>query len=112
MKKYLLIFIFLICLSINTYNAYNKNKCNNEIKIKNLNSKKLLEYIENNSLVDNISKVCSADICVTINPSNIERNIKSFIEKNINYLKSKSEQAAINAELKGFKIDKIFKYSC
>lgn len=112
MKKYLILFIFLICLSINTYNAFNKNNCINEIKIETLNSKNVLEYIQQNNLVDKIYKICSTDICVTINPSNIERDIKSFTEKNINYLRSKNEVAALNAELKGFKIDKIIVESC
>ena len=112
MKKYLILFIFLICLSINTYNAFNKNNCTNEIKTSNLNSKNLLTYINENNLKDKIDRVCSSNICVSINPSNVERDIKSFIEKNISYIKNKNEEAALEAELKGFRIEKIIIYSC
>ena len=112
MKKYIILFIFLICLSINTYNAFNKNECTNELNLNNLNSKNLLNYINENNLLDKIERICSTDICVNINPSNIERDIKSFIEKNINYLKSKNEEVALEAELKGFRIEKIIIYSC
>lgn len=112
MKKYLILIIFLICLSINTYNAYNKNNCLNIVKPTNLNSKNLINYINENNLLDNLDRVCSQDICISINPSNLERDIKSFIEKNLNYLQNKNPEAAIEAELKGFRIDKIITYDC
>jgi hypothetical protein len=112
MKKYLFILIFLLCLSINSYNALNINKCTNEIKLDNVNSKNVIEYITENNLDENITKICSTDICMNINPINLQRDIKSFIEKNISYLKNKDEEISLNAELKGFKIDKIIINSC
>lgn len=112
MKKIIFIFIFLLCLTINTYNAFNKNECSNEIKLNDLNSKNLLNYINENNLRDNIERICSTNICLSINPSNIERDIKSFIEKNLEFLRSKNEETAIETELKGFRIEKIITYSC
>lgn len=112
MKKYAIMILFLICLSINTYQAISKNNCTNEIKPTSLNSKNLLNYIEENNLIESIHQVCSSEICVTINPSNMKRDIQKFMEKHINYIKSKSEEAAIDAQLKGFKIDSIRFYSC
>lgn len=112
MKKYIILLIFIICLSINTYNAFNKNKCTNEIKLNNLNSKNLITYINENNLLNKIKQVCSANICAPINSPNIEREIKNFIEKNISFLKSKNEEVAIEAELKGFRIERIIIYSC
>jgi hypothetical protein len=112
MKKYLIILIFLICLSINTYNAFNINECTNELKLSNLNSKNALEYIKENDLTDKIIKICSSNICMKINSATLERDINNFNAENINYLKNKDEEAAINAGLKGFKIEKIIINSC
>ena len=112
MKKYCILILFLICLSINTYQAINKNNCSNEIKLENVNSKHIISYIQENQLEERINKICSSHICVNINPSNLEQDIKKFIEKNINYLKTQNEEVAIEAELKGFKIEKIIFYSC
>ena len=112
MKKYLIFFIFLICLSVNTYNAINVNRCTKKLYPKNLNSKNIFEYLEENKINHSIDKICSKNICSNLNSSNIKQDIKNFIEKNINYLKKQNEEQAIEAELKGFKIDKILIYSC
>lgn len=112
MKKFILIGIFLVCLSLNTYNAFNINNCTNEMKINDLNSKNLLNYITENNLKDKILKVCSMDICTSLNASNLETDIKDFINRNLNYLKGKDNDLALEAELKGFKIDKIIINSC
>lgn len=112
MKKYCILILFFICFSINTYQAINKNNCTNEIVLNDVNSKNLTSYIRENKLEERVSKVCSKDICITINPSSIERDIKNFIEKNINYLKKVNEEIAIDAEIKGFKVEKIIFYSC
>lgn len=112
MKKFTALIIFLICLSVNTYNAYNKNNCTNTLKPSNLNSKNLINYLKENNILDNLDRVCSKDICISINVSNLERDIKSFIEKNLNYIQNKNPEAALEAELKGFRIDKIITYDC
>jgi hypothetical protein len=112
MKKYFIILIFLVCLSINTYNAYNIDKCTNEIKTTSLNSKNILKYLKENELDNKITKICSTDICMKINSANLERDINSFKEKYITYLKNKNEEASFEAELKGFKISKIIINTC
>lgn len=111
MKKLGIVWIFLFCLFINVYQAIAKSSQINEMRPSNLNSKDLLSYIEKNNLQDNLYKVCSQHICIDINSSNLERNYKKFIEKNIEYLQNKNEEQAIEASLKGFKIEKIILYS-
>ena len=50
---------------------------------------------------------------MTINPNNLERDIKSFITRNINFLKNRvDENTFINLQLKGFKIEKITINEC
>ncbi len=44
MKKLITTF-FLICLATNTIQAFNINNCTQEMKLTNLNSKNLLNYI-------------------------------------------------------------------
>lgn len=113
MKKYLLIIIFILCLTFNAFKAYNAESCNNEIILNDVNSKNLLKYIEENNLIEQIDLVCSSDICMKINSSTINRDIKSFINKNLNYLKNKvDDNTYLNLELKGFKIDKIITNQC
>ncbi len=112
MKKIFLAIIIIGCLSINSYNAYNKSNCINEIIPSGLNSKNILSYLSENNLVGMVNKICSKDICVSLNSTDIERDIKYFVDKNISYLNSKNSDAAIEAELKGFKIDKLIIYSC
>lgn len=111
MKK-LLITLFFICLAINTYQAFSEKDCFKDIRIENLNSKDLLSYLEENRLVNKVNKVCSNDICTSIHFSNLEQDIASFIKKNVEYLKTKGEEISINADLKGFKIDRIFITEC
>ena len=112
MKKVIILILFLFCLTINTYQAINKNNCTKEIYLKDLNSKKLFSYIKENHLDDHLSLICSHELCFTPSLSNIERSIKEFTEKNITYLKNKNEEQALEAELKGFKIEKIILYTC
>ena len=111
MKKLLLTGIFLIGFAMNT-NAFNINECLKYIQTQNLNSKNLLSYIKENNLADKIMEVCSEDICTKLNFSSLEQSIKYFIQRNIDILKNKDIEAAIEAELKGFKIDKIQINSC
>ncbi len=112
MKKIVLISIFLFCLSINTYQAINKNNCMSEIIPNDLNSKNLLTYIQENNLKDHIYRVCSKDICASLNASNLERSINNFIKENLAYLEHKNEEQALEASLKGFRIEKFIVYSC
>lgn len=111
MKKLITTF-FLICLATNTIHAFNINNCTQEMKLADLNSKNLLKYIEENNLTEKIMQVCSDDICNEINLSRLEQDIKSFIKQNIKYLKSKDNESSIEAELKGFRIDKIVINGC
>lgn len=111
MKK-LMITIFLLCLTINTYQAFNINNCTKDIKLNELNSKNLLNYIKENNLLDKITKVCSNNICSEIDFANLEQDLKEFINKNLNYLKSKDNDYGIEAELKGFRIDRITINDC
>ncbi len=112
MKKVFLAFIVIICLSINSYNAYSKSNCLKEIIPSGLNSKNILSYLEENNLVGLVSKICSKDICYTLNTSDLKGDINIFVNKNINYLKEKNNEAAIEAELKGFGIEKLIIYVC
>ncbi len=112
MKKFFFLFLFLACLSINTYHAISLNKCTKEIYPTNLNSKEIIQYLKKENLISTINKICSTEICSSINMANLESDIKNFIDKNITYLKNKDEEIGMSAELKGFKIDKIIVYSC
>ena len=113
MKSYFFIIIFLLCLSLNTFKAYNAEECQNNIYLNNVNSKNLIDYLIQNNLREKVNKVCSVDICMTINPNNLERDIKSFITRNINFLKNRvDENTFINLQLKGFKIEKITINEC
>ncbi len=110
MKKYLLIIIFLVCLSLNTFKAYSALEWN-ILYLDNVNSKNLINYIKDNHLEEKIKQVCTTNICMNINAPNLERDIKSFINKNINYLENKvDENTLLNIKLKGFKIEKIILY--
>lgn len=111
MKKLLLTGIFLIGFALNT-NAFNINDCLEDIKTQNLNSKNLLSYIKENNLTDKIMEVCSEDVCTKLNFSTLEQSVKYFIQRNIDILKNKDIESALEAELKGFKIDKIQINSC
>lgn len=111
MKK-LISTLFLVCLAVNTYQAFNLNNCIKDIKIEDLNSKNLLTYIKENDLVDKITQICSNDLCSNINISTLEQDIKDFINRNLNYLKSKGEDYSLEADLKGFRIDKILINDC
>lgn len=111
MKKLLLTGIFLIGFALNT-NAFNINDCLEYIKTQNLNSKNLLSYIKENNLTDKIMEVCSEDVCTKLNFSTLEQSVKYFIQRNIDILKNKDIESALEAELKGFKIDKIQINSC
>ena len=96
---------------VNSYQALNKNDSLNEIYPPNLNSKNILEYLKEENLENKINKICSKDICKIINNNYLKSEIKSFIEENISYLKNKNEERSIDAELKGFKINKIIIYN-
>lgn len=111
MKK-LIATLFLVSLAINTYQAFNIKDCIKDINVKDLNSKNLLTYIKENDLMDKITQVCSNDICSKISLSSLEQDIKEFINRNLNYLKNKDEDYSLEAELKGFRIDKILINSC
>ncbi len=111
MKKLITIF-FLISFAINTYNAFTTEECNQEISLQNLNSKNIISYIEENNLTNKIMKICSSSICSDINIQNLEQDIKEFIERNLNYLRSKDTDTSLEAELKGFRIDKIIFNKC
>lgn len=111
MKK-LITTLFLVCLAMNTYQAFNIKDCIKDISVVDLNSKNLLTYIKDNDLMDKITQVCSHDMCSKISLSSLEQDIKEFINRNLNYLKSKDEDYSIEAELKGFRIDKILINSC
>ena len=71
----------------------------------------ILTYLENNDLIDKVTKICSLDICQDITPAKIERDLKIFIQKNLQYLENKNAEKSLEASLKGFKISKIFTYS-
>ncbi len=111
MKKIITTF-FLVCFAWNTYNAFNMENCTKEININHLNSKNILSYIKENNLTNKIMKICSNDICSDINIQNIEQDIKEFIKRNLKYLESKDKDTSLEAELKGFRIDKILVNSC
>lgn len=112
MKKIVILLLFLVCLSINSYKAYTIEHCYSEIIPKNLNSKHVVNYLKEVNIATKMNKICSQNICETINPSNLERDIKNFVDKNIQYLKTKDEKSSLDAELKGFKITKIILNSC
>lgn len=99
-------------MAINTYQAFNIRDCIKDIHIGDLNSKDLLTYIKENELMNKITQVCSNDMCSKISFSSLEQDIKKFINHNLNYLKNKDEDYSLEAELKGFRIDKILINSC
>lgn len=111
MKK-MITALFLVCFAIHSYQAFNIKECLQEFQLEDLNSKKLLSYIKENNISDKIAEVCSNDICHKVSFSNLEQDIKDFIKQNIEYLKKKNEDYSLEAELKGFKIDKIIINSC
>lgn len=106
MKKLLLTGFFLICFANHT-SAFNMGDCIEEISNIQVNSKNLLTYLKENNLTDKIMNVCSGEVCKNLNGANLETEIKEFIKQNIKFLKNKDLEAAIEAELKGFRIDKI-----
>ncbi len=113
MKKYLLFLTFLLCVLFNTFQAYNAEECQNEIVLETVNSKNLLTYLEENNLNQKIARVCSSDICMPLNPANLKRDILTFTNKNLAYLKNKvSDETYQTLELKGFKIEKIILNEC
>ena len=77
-----------------------------------LNSKNLLVYIKENDLIGKIEKICSEEVCGKISIVTLEQDIKDFIKQHLNQLKRKDNDYALDAELKGFKIDKIIVNSC
>lgn len=105
--KRLIVILFLFCVFINSYQAFNFKDCIKEITVDDLNSKNLLEYIKDNELVDKIFQVCSNDFCHKINPSDLERDIKEFIKQNLDLVAEKDVEQGLEAELKGFRIDRI-----
>lgn len=107
MKKILLSSLFLICIGLSFLNAFAKTFDEKEITLDYLNSKNLLNYIKDNELETLVKKVCSKDMCIPINFKTIESDIKTFINQNLKYLKSKNMELGLEAELKGFKIEKI-----
>lgn len=111
MKKLLLTGIFLICF-VSYTNAFDIKECIEEISNLQINSKNLLSYIKENNLTDKIMSVCSSETCKNLNGANLEQEIKEFIRQNINLLKNKDLESALEAELKGFKIDKISINEC
>lgn len=111
MKK-IITTIFLVCLAVNTYNAFNMENCKKEIQFDNINSKNILSYIKENDLTNKIMKICSSDLCSDITIGNLEQDIKEFIKRNLDYLNNKGNDTSLEAELKGFRIDKIFINSC
>lgn len=111
MKK-IITTLLLLCVAIHTIDAFNIQNCMKEIMPNNLNSKNLLDFIQENNLHDKVMQICSSDICSNINIANLERDIKDFINRNLNYLKNKDGEQSLEAELKGFRIDKIFINSC
>lgn len=112
MKKYILLIIFILALTFNTLKAYNAESCSNELILNDLNSQNLLTYIKENNL-KNIDYICSDNICMKIEPTQIERSIKKFITKNLEYLKTKVDETTYtNLTLKGFKITKIILNDC
>ncbi len=112
MKKLFISFILVMCFSLNVFNASSKNNCSEEIILENVNSNDLLNYIYDNHLLDKILRVCSKDLCSSLNATQIESDIKTFVNKNIRYLFGIDEEEGLNAQLKGFKIEKIVINSC
>lgn len=111
MKKLLITGIFLIGFVMQT-NAFNIKDCLEYRNTPDLNSKNLLSYIKENNLMDKITEVCSEEICTKLNFPTLEQGIKYFINRNIDILYSKDKEAALEAELKGFKMDKISINTC
>ncbi len=111
MKKLMLTLLFLF-LFIHSYQAFKLNDCMKEITLKDLNSKNLLTYIKENDLIDKVTQVCSDNICSNINVGTLEKDIKEFIKRNLNYLNLKDTEHKVEAELKGFRIDKIKINAC
>ncbi len=112
MKKYIFIILFLTCLFFNTMDAVSKNKCTNVIYPNNLNSQNLYTFLQTENLLDSVHKICSMNVCVIVQSSTIKQNITELTKKHTEYLKRKNEEAAIEANVKGFKIEKIELYSC
>ena len=112
MKKLFIIGILLVSFGFSELQAFNINDCLEETVINNLNSKNLLTFIKENDLIGKIQKVCSEDICSNLNMVTLEQDIKNFIKQNLNYLREKDNDLALEAELKGFKIDKVIMNSC
>ncbi len=111
MKKIVTTILF-ICLAINSYNAFNMENCKKEIQFNNLNSKNILSYLKENELTNKIIKICSNDLCSDVSIGSIEQDIKEFIKRNLDYLNAKDKDTSLEAELKGFRIDKILINSC
>ncbi len=111
MKKIIITLLFLF-VAIQNYQAFNFNQCMKEIPIKDLNSKNLLTYIKENNLMDKITQVCSDNICSSINTATLEKDIKEFIKRNLNYLNLKDPEQKVEAELKGFRINKMKINAC
>ena len=104
--------LFLLCLAINTYKAFEIKNCTKNLTLDNLNSKDLLTYIKENDLLGKVSQVCSQDLCKSISLNSIEHDIQEFIKQNVNYIKSKNEELGLSADLKGFRIEKIILNDC
>jgi len=111
MKKLLITGILLIGFAVET-NAFNIEDCLEYRNTPDLNSKNLLSYIKENNLMDKITEICSEDICTKLNFPTLEQSIKYFINRNVDILYNKDKEAALEAELKGFKIDKISINTC
>ncbi len=111
MKK-IIILALVFCFITHTYQAMETENCTKELTIENLNSKNLLAYIKEKDLLGKVSQICSQDFCKTISWNNVEHDVKEFIKQNVNYIKSKSEELGISADLKGFRIEKIITRDC
>ncbi len=112
MKKLFVVAILLISFGIKELQAYNINDCLEETVVNHLNSKNLLTFIKENDLIGKIQKVCSEEVCSNLNMVTLEQDIKNFIKQHLNYLRVKDNENALEAELKGFKIEKIIFNSC
>ena len=112
LKKWFVLGLILLSITFSFYTISAKEKCLNEINLDNLNSKNLINYILDNKLGDKIKKICSKDICTEVYFTTLESDIKKFITTELNYLKKINNDLAIEAELKGFKVDRIILNSC
>ena len=107
MKKYIFLtgFIMLCLLIMNITPSYGMEVLT-EKNVK-INSQEFIKYVTENNL-QSIKRLCVNEFCDTLRGSSLEKSFEVFREKYKKYLeKTKGNEIALEASLKGFIITKI-----